>query len=56
MKVAWALLPIKGRDILFFVDSQATLHALNAISFNLILVRQCIDALNTLSKTNFVPL
>ena len=56
MKATRALLPIKGRDILFFVDSQAALHALNAISFNSILVRQCIDALNTLSKTNFATL
>ncbi len=53
-KAARALLPIKGREILFFVDSQAALHALNAITFNSILVRQCMDALNTLSKTNFV--
>ncbi len=56
MNTARALLPIKGRDILFVVDGQAALHALNAISFNLILVRQCINALNTLSKTNFITL
>ncbi len=35
---------------------QSALHALNAITFNSILVRQCMDALNTLSKTNSVTL
>ncbi len=56
MKAARALLPVRGREILFFVGSQAALHALNATTFNSILVRKCMDALNTLSKTNFVTL
>ena len=56
MKAARVLLPIKGREILFIVDSQAALHAFNAITFNSILVRQCMDALNTLLKTNFITL
>ncbi len=56
IKAARALLPVKGREILFFIDSQAALHALNAIAFNSILVRQCMDALNTPSKTNSVTL
>ncbi len=56
MEVAKALLPITGKEIVFFVDSQAALYALNALTFQLTVVEQCMDTLNTLSKVNFATL